>query len=97
MRLVVIQHYPDAAVLGQKLAQQHQSRIHHAQPLAVLQPVVVVLKGALRVVGRVDKYALHLPPIKRKQRFQCEQVVTLYQKIVSKTTVYNAMCADLAQ
>ena len=70
MRLVVINRDPDAPVLGQQIAQQFQPRVHHRQPLAVLQVVVVVLEGALGVVGRVDEDALHPPGVERQQGLQ---------------------------
>ncbi|OIQ86934.1 hypothetical protein GALL_311930 [mine drainage metagenome] len=73
---------PDRAVLGQQLPQQHQARIHHRQPLAVLQLVVVVLERALGVVRRVDEDAFHLACIERNQRLERQQVVALDQQVV---------------
>jgi hypothetical protein len=65
MPFVVVNRHPDAAVLTQQLAQQLQARQHHAEPLGVLQVVVVVLERAFGVVRRVNKDALHLAPVKR--------------------------------
>jgi hypothetical protein len=45
--------------VGEQIAQQDQTRIHHRNPLAMFQVVVVVLERALRVVWRIDVNALH--------------------------------------
>ena len=84
VRFVVVNRDPDAAVLSQQFPQQHQTRIHHAQPLAVLQLVVVVLERRLRVVRRVDEDALHAPGIDGDQRLQRQQVVSLNQQILRR-------------
>mgnify|MGYP006196653271 CR=1 FL=1 len=67
MPLVVVDGHPDRPILAQQLPQHLQTRQHHAQPLAVLQVVVVVLERALGVVGRVNENALHAPTVERQQ------------------------------
>ncbi len=48
----------------------------------MLQIVVVVLKSAAGVIGRVDEDAFDLPAIEREQGFQRFKVVALNQKVV---------------
>lgn len=48
----------------------------------MLQPVVIVGKGAAGVVGRVDEHALHLARILLLQRLQRQQVVAKDQAVV---------------
>ena len=48
----------------------------------MLQVVVVVLEGALRVVRRVDEDALHPAPVKRQQGLEGLQVVALDQQVL---------------
>ena len=47
----------------------------------MLQLVVVMLKRALGVVGRINEDAFHPSAIKRQQRFERQQVVTLNQQV----------------
>ena len=44
--------------------------------------VVVVLEGALRVVGRIDEDALHLSRVERDQRLESQQIIALDQQII---------------
>ena len=81
MRLIVVDSDPNTAVLRQQIAQEHQPGIHHREPLAVFELVVVVLESALGVVGRVDEDALHTSRIERDQGFQRKQVVALDEEI----------------
>jgi len=80
--LVVVNRHPDGAVLAQQFAQELQARQHHAEPLAVLQVVVVMLKRALGVVGRVNKDALDLPAVEGQQGLQGFEVVALDEQVV---------------
>ena len=68
--LVVVDGHPDRAVFTQQIAQNLQTRQHHAQPLAVFQVVVVMLKRALGVVRRVNEYAFDLAGVEGKKRLQ---------------------------
>ena len=70
MAFVVVNRHPDTAVFTQQLAQQLQAWQHHGKPLGVLQVVVVMFKRTFGVVGRVNKNAFDLAPIKRKQGFE---------------------------
>ena len=81
MSLVVVDGYPDRAVLRQQIMQEFEARPHHRQPPRMLQIVVVMLEGRARVVGRVDMDALHASRIERQQRLQRFQVVTLDQQV----------------
>ena len=60
----------------------------------MLEVVVVVLKRAFGVVGRVDEDAFDLPAIKRQQRLQRLQVVALDQKIIGIYAVFSAIFAS---
>ena len=82
MAFVVVNRHPNAAVLPEQLAQQLQTRQHHAEPLGVLQVVVVMLKRAFRVVGRVNEDAFDLASVEGQQGFQGFEVVALDQEIV---------------
>ena len=82
MPLVVVNRHPNTAVLPKQFAQELQARQHHAEPLGVLQVVVVMLERAFGVVWRVNKDALHLPPVKRQQRLERFEVVPLNQQVV---------------
>ena len=76
-----------------------QARQHHAQPLAVLQVVVVVVKGALGVLRRVNEDALDLPPVKRQQGLESLQVVALNKQVVPRNggIAKNMSCCVRAQ
>ena len=80
MRFVVIDRHPDAAVLGQKIAQQFQTRVHHRQPLAVFKVVVVMLESALGVVRRIDEDAFDTAGVERQKRLEGFEVVALDQQ-----------------
>ena len=68
MRFVIVDGHPDAAILGKQIAQQLQTRIHHRQPLAVFEIVVVMFERAFGVVRRIDKNTFHATGIERQQR-----------------------------
>jgi hypothetical protein len=88
MPLVVVNRHPNRAVLAQQFTQELQARQHHAEPLRMFQVVVVMLKRALGVVGRVDEDALELPPVERQQGLERFEVVAVDQQVVSD------LCAD---
>ena len=71
MAFVIVQRNPNTAVFRQQFMQEFQTRIHHRQPQAVLQIIVVVGEGRARVVWRVDKDTFDAAGIKRQQGFQC--------------------------
>lgn len=48
----------------------------------MLQIVVVMLKSAAGVVGRIDKDAFHLAAIERQQRFERVKVIALNEQVV---------------
>tara|TARA_R110002049_G_scaffold120546_4_gene275064 strand:- start:3617 stop:4237 length:621 start_codon:yes stop_codon:yes gene_type:complete len=81
MSLVVVDGYPDGAVLAQEFPKQHQPGHDHRQPFRVLQAVVVMLESRSRVVGRVDVDAFHPARVERQQRLQRLQVVPLHQQV----------------
>ena len=83
MAFVVVQRNPNTAVFRQQFMQEFQTRIHHRQPQAVLQIVIVMGKGRTRVVWRVDKDTFNAAGIKRQQGFQCVQIVALNNEIIA--------------
>ncbi len=85
--LVIVNGDPDTAIFSQQLPQQDQTRIHHRQPLTMLQPVVIVFERTLRVVWWVDEDALYLTGVERNQRFQRQQIVTLDDEIFGSNSV----------
>jgi hypothetical protein len=56
----------------------------------MLNPVVVVFKGAAGVVRRVDEDALHLPCEVLLQGLEGEQVVAVDQDVVENVVVSGA-------
>ena len=70
MAFVIVQRNPNTAVFRQQFMQEFQTRIHHRQPQAVLQIIVVVGEGRARVVWRVDTDTFDAAGIKRQQGFQ---------------------------
>ena len=59
--------------------------------MAVFQLVVVMLKRALGVVGRINKNALDPARVERNQGFEGQQVVALYQQVVCMGTAHVPM------
>ena len=85
MPLVVVNAYPNASVFTQKFPQKLKPRIHHGQPLRMLQIIVVVLKGAFRVVRRVYVNALHLARVIGQQRLEGFQIIALNEHVLRGT------------
>src|SRR3546814_16912146 len=81
MSLIVINRHPNTAVLGEQFAKQLQPRPYHGQLLAMLQIIVIMLKGRPRIIGRVDIDTFHLPRIIRKQAFQRFQIIALNEHV----------------
>src|SRR3546814_12041531 len=55
MSLIVINRHPNTAVLGEQFAKQLQPRPYHGQLLAMLQIIVIMLKGRPRIkIGRAS-------------------------------------------
>lgn len=79
--LVVIDGDPDTAILGEQLPQQFQPRVDHREPLGMFEVVVVMLEGALRVVGGIDVDALDAPGVVRQQRLEGIEVVALDEEV----------------
>ena len=88
MAFVIVQRNPNAAVFSQQFMQEFQARIHHRQPQAVLQIIVVMFKSFLCIVRRVDTDTFDTAGIKRQQGFQCVQIVALNNEIVAKWLIY---------
>lgn len=82
MPLVVVAAHPDAALLAEKFPQQFEAGIHHGEPAGMLQIVVVMGKGAARIVGRIDVDALHLARIVGEEGLEGFQIVALNEQIV---------------
>src|SRR5690606_40880969 len=75
--LVVVDTDPDAAILGKQAPEELASRVNHRQPLTVLEVVVVVLAGTLRVVRRIDVNARDASSEERHKRRERLEVVRL--------------------
>lgn len=89
MAFVVVQRNPNAAVFRQQFAQQFQARIHHVQPQAVFQIVIVMRKCRTRVIGWVYENTFDAACIKRQQRFQRVQIVALNNQIIISCLIFN--------
>jgi|GEM_PF-4479184 len=78
---VVVDADPYTPVLAEEPAEQLQARVHEAEPCAVLEVVVVVLKGVLGVVRRVYVDALHLPGVVGQQGLERFEVVAVDEHV----------------
>ena len=80
---IVIDDNPDAAVFGEEFVEEFESRLHHFQPLGVLQVVLVVREVLSGVVGRVNEDALDGTGVMRDESFESEKVVALDEEVLS--------------
>ncbi len=69
MAFIVINRNPQGAIIRQQPPYDLQPVAHQRQPDGMLQSVIVVSKGAARIVRWVDKDALDLARKLRLQRF----------------------------
>ena len=61
--LVIVNSYPDGAVVRQEAAQLFYAITDQRQPERMLDAIIVVLESTAGVVRRVDKDTLHLPRV----------------------------------
>lgn len=97
MRFVVVNGYPNRAVFSQQLPQQFQPRIHHGQPFGVLQVVIIMFKGASRVVWRINVDALHGPSVVGQQGLQGIQIITLNEHVARGRVAMGVFVNSLQQ
>src|SRR3546814_2012391 len=64
MSLIVINRHPNTAVLGEQFAKQLQPRPYHGQLLAMLQIIVIMLKGRPRII-RSEEHSSELQSLMR--------------------------------
>ena len=82
MAFVVINGDPQRTILGQQPPDNLQPIPHQRQPDGMLDPVVIMGKGAAGIVRRIDKHALDLTGKLLLQGLQGQEVVAEDQPVV---------------
>ena len=82
MALVVVNRNPQRTILGQQPPDNLQPIPHQRQPDGMLDPVVIMGKGAAGIVRRIDKHALDLTGKLLLQGLQGQEVVAEDQPVV---------------
>ena len=82
MPLVVVNAYPYTSVFAQKFPQKLKTMIHHGQPPRMFQVIVIMRKGAFRIVRRVYINTLHPARVVRKQGLEGFQIVALNEHVL---------------
>ena len=91
MALVVVNGDPQRTILGQQPPDDLQPVPHQGEPDGMLDPVVIMGKGAAGVVRRIDEHALDLAGKLLLQGLQGQQVVAEDQPVVEQIRLRHPM------
>lgn len=97
MRLVVVNGNPQRTVFSQQPPDNLQPIPHQRQPDGMLDPVVIMGKGAAGVVRRIDEHALDLAGKLLLQGLQRQQVIAEDQPVVEQIRLRHPMPGMIRQ